>query len=271
LGKEKLILEYKKLKSLFLFEFYENIRNRWLYLYFSTFFLISTLLIFSGGSESERISASLLNEVLLIIPLFTLIFGSIRFMDSLPFMEVLLSRSENRFFLFFGKWLGMGFCLNLGFLLGSGIPLLFYMSLDNIFIPLQILTFGVLLNFLFLTLSFFFAIQFSLREVSLAVSLLLWFYFYLFYDLVILALSVNLGDYPLEPVILLLIILNPIDLVRVLLLLQMDIAALMGFTSAFFQKYMGNQYGIIFTIFLLILWILIPFYFGNKRFSKKDL
>ena len=134
-------MEYKKLKSLFLFEFYENIRNRWLYLYFSTFFLISTLLIFSGGSESERISASLLNEVLLIIPLFTLIFGSIRFMDSLPFMEVLLSRSENRFFLYFGKWLGVGLCLNLGFLLGSGIPLLFYMSLDNIFVMSMIFTF----------------------------------------------------------------------------------------------------------------------------------
>ena len=264
-------MEFKILKNLIFFEFYENIRNRWLYLYFSIFFTISILLIYSGGSESERISASLLNEVLLIIPLFTLIFGSIRFMDSIPFMEVLLTRSENRFYLFFGKWLGMGLCLNLGFLLGSGIPLLLYISVDNFFIPLQILFFGVLLNFVFLTLSFFLAIHFSHKEISLAVSLLLWFYFYLFYDLVILALSVNLGDYPLESILLFLIILNPIDLVRVLLLLQMDVAALMGFTSAFFQKYMGNQTGIFFAIFLLMLWIVIPFYFGYKKFSKKDL
>lgn len=264
-------MEKNVLKNILIFEFYENIRNRWIFLYFFIFLFISLLFINSGGNEPERISASLLSEILLIIPLFTLIFGSIRFVDSLPFSEVILSRTQNRFTLYLGKYLGMLLSINVGFLLGTGLPLLLFVDLGNSHINFQLLVFGVFLNAIFLAISYQIAISFQKKEFVLATSLLLWFYFYLLYDLIVLFFSVSLGDYPIEGLIILFIFFNPIDLVRVILLLQMDIAALMGFTSAFFQKYIGNQFGISLAILLLIIWILIPFYLGYKKFSRKDL
>lgn len=46
-----------------------------------------------------------------------------------------------------------------------------------------------------------------------------------------------LTDYPLEKATLTLVLLNPVDLGRILMLMQLDISALMGYTGAFFQQF----------------------------------
>ncbi len=79
------------------------------------------------------------------------------------------------------------------------------------------------------------------------------------------------GDYPLEKAMIAIISLNPIDLARILILLQLDISALMGYTGALYQQFFGSGLGIAFSLILQLLWIVIPMILALKIFKKKDL
>ncbi|WP_246229477.1 hypothetical protein [Mucilaginibacter humi] len=65
--------------------------------------------------------------------------------------------------------------------------------------------------------------------------------------------------------------LNPIDLARILILLQLDISALMGYTGALYQQFFGSGEGIAFSLLLQLVWIVVPLFFALKIFKKKDL
>ena len=65
--------------------------------------------------------------------------------------------------------------------------------------------------------------------------------------------------------------LNPIDLSRVQMLLQIDISALMGYTGAIFREFFGNFTGIVISFLGLFLWIIVPLFISLKKFEKKDL
>jgi len=254
------------------FELKENIRNRWIFAYFSFFLILSGLLLYFGGNENGKTAASLLNAVLLLIPLFSLLFGAMNFSDSLPFMEVIFVRPISRRDYFIGKWLGLSFALNIGYFFGAGIPMLIFMSDGKfLFLSFQLLMYGCLLNMSFTAVSFFIAIIFLKREAVLSAALSVWFFFYLFYDFLMLGISIHFGEYPLEIPILVLTALNPLDLVRIVTILQMDNAVLLGFTSAFYQKYLGFTGGISLCLLFLSLWTVFPVYFSLRLFRKRDL
>jgi Cu-processing system permease protein len=65
-------------------------------------------------------------------------------------------------------------------------------------------------------------------------------------------------------------LLNPVDLGRVLLLLQLDTAALMGYTGAVFERFFGSSVGILLAVGALLGWTLLPFALGLRRFGMKD-
>ena len=65
--------------------------------------------------------------------------------------------------------------------------------------------------------------------------------------------------------------LSPIDLSRIMILLQLDVSAMMGYTGAVFRQFFGTRIGIYITFAVLMLWIFIPFYFSLRKFKKKDL
>ena len=64
--------------------------------------------------------------------------------------------------------------------------------------------------------------------------------------------------------------LNPIDLGRILFLMKFDIAALMGYTGAVFQRFFGSELGVIISVFCLLVWIIVPFFLSSRFFKKKD-
>jgi Cu-processing system permease protein len=63
---------------------------------------------------------------------------------------------------------------------------------------------------------------------------------------------------------------NPVDLARVLLLLRFDLAALMGYTGAVFQRLLGGWTGSRLAAAALTLWIVIPVACGQRMFQRKD-
>ena len=65
--------------------------------------------------------------------------------------------------------------------------------------------------------------------------------------------------------------LSPIDLSRILMLLELDASAMMGYTGAIFQDFFGTQLGLALSFLLLVLWAIIPFSISLFKFKRKDL
>jgi len=129
---------------------------------------------------------------------------------------------------------------------------------------------GVFLTFIFVALAFSISIRYEDRLKGLGLSILLWFFFAIMYDGIVLILIYSFGDYPLEKAMIGVSLLNPIDIARTLLLLQFDISALMGYTGAVFHKFFAGWTGMMISILSLLLWIGVPLYTGLRVFKKKD-
>ncbi|MEJ7830284.1 MAG: ABC transporter permease, partial [Segetibacter sp.] len=103
------------------------------------------------------------------------------------------------------------------------------------------------------------------------VSILLWFYFAIIFDGLILFILFQFSDYPLEKISIGLTALNPIDLSRILVLLKMDISAMMGYTGAVFKEFFEGFTGYLFISIIMLAWMFLPIFVAVKKFNKKDL
>ncbi len=253
------------MKTLAWFEFKETIRHRWWLFYSISLFLLSSLILYIGSSESMRANASLLNLVLLLVPLFSLIFGNMCFCESLPFQEILIALSVSRFQIYFGKLVGLFLALSSAFVIGIGFSAWIFWS--DIFLLLLI---GILLTAIFLSIAFFLSATIDRKELALGTLLIIWLFFFLIYDILIMQIALIFGDYPLEIPMFIMIFLNPIDLARILFTIQLDLSAMMGYSGALFQKYLGGFFGISIGVIALSIWVILPSFFGYIFFQEKD-
>jgi Cu-processing system permease protein len=75
----------------------------------------------------------------------------------------------------------------------------------------------------------------------------------------------------MEKITLLLSSLNPIDLGRIYLMLQMDVSALMGYTGATYKDFFGSGIGLLYTLGIMLIWVAVPVLLALRSFNKKDL
>ena len=91
------------------------------------------------------------------------------------------------------------------------------------------------------------------------------------YDAILLYALFLLSEWPLETPLLTLLMLNPLDLTRFQVILQMDVSAMMGYGGAAFKEFLGATGGILVSSILLLLWIILPYLLSLRIFKKKDL
>lgn len=261
----------KTIYKIIKYEVRDIARSKFMFIYF-TFFLLLTegLLRFGGGSTKALIS--LTNVVLLVIPLMTLIFGSMYLYHSREFTELLLSQPVNRRELFWGLYLGLAIPLAVSFGAGLGLPFLIHglNGPSDLFILGSMLGSGVFLTFIFIAIAFWVSVIYEERVKGLGLAIVLWLLFAVIYDGFILLVVAWFADYPLEQPVIALTLFNPLDLARILLLLQMDTSALMGYTGAVFQRFFGSFWGIGIAFSALMLWVVGPFWLGLRHFARKD-
>ena len=247
------------------------IRNRWV-LGYGVVLLLLTETLFRLGGDGGRVVLSLLNVVLIFIPLVALTFGTLYFYSSREFIELLLAQPVGRPAMFTGLWVGLTLPLILALGLGLGLP--FLLHADANAAParalLLLLGIGALLTSASTALAFLIALRFEDRARGFGAALLVWLMAAVVYDGVVLLLVAMLGQYPLETPLLLLTLFNPLDLGRVALLMQLDITALMGYTGAVFQRFLGSSLGLILATAALALWTAVPLGFGLRRFVRRD-
>lgn len=230
--------------------------------------LIISFSVFTLQDNSEKGLLSLMNIVLIIVPLICIIFSTIYIYNSAEFIELLVSQPLQRKHLWLSLFTGMAIALTLAFFIGAGIPVLLYS-----FTPagLVLIGVGLLLTLIFVAIALLAAVYTRDKSKGIGLAVLMWLYFSIIFDGLVLFILFQFADYPLEKPMLILSGLNPIDMGRILILLKMDVSALMGYTGAVFKDFFGTSSGLIITLFIMLLWILIPVSLSVRKFRKKDL
>lgn len=246
---------------------YDLVRNRFVVMY-TLFLMLVAFSVFSLDSDTGKSTLSLLNIVLLVVPVVSVIFTTIHFYNSYEFIELLLSQPVNRKTVFFAEYISVATALSVSFLLGAGFPVLILnFSESSIYLVLG----GLLLTFVFVALAFAASVSTRDKARGVGVGLLFWFYFTLIYDGFILYIIYAFSDYPIEKLTLALISLNPVDLTRIMILLKLDLSALMGYTGAFYKSFFGTAVGITYSVGFVLLWIAAPLVYAWRRFTHKDI
>ena len=130
---------------------------------------------------------------------------------------------------------------------------------------------GIVLSIIFAAIAFLATVKTRDKAKGIGASIMLWLYFSLLFDGLVLFLLFQLADYPMEKAMIGLSALNPIDLSRILILLQLDVSAMMGYTGAVFKEFFGTTNGLIFSFLILLFWIVIPVWYSTRKFNTKDL
>lgn len=246
---------------------YDIIRNRFVMGY-TLLLLLLSVSFFWFESDPNKGLLSLLNIILMVIPLVSVIFSTIHFYNSYEFIELLSAQPMSRRTIYFSQFLGLCFSLGTAFLIGVGLPTLVF---DGSMRGLTLVSGGLLITLTFVAIAFLASVITKDKAKAIGVALAVWFYLCILYDGMVLMVLVNLADYPMEKASLVFSALNPMDLARILVLMQLDVSALMGITGAVFQNFFSSTWGVFISFVLLLLWVFTPVFFGYRIFSKKDL
>lgn len=253
------------------YSFYDLVRSRWSYVYFLFYLLLGVVLLFLNNDLSKAV-ITLMNVIIILVPLIGTIFGVMYYYNSREFTELLLAQPIKRSSIFLGQYFGVATSLAMSLVVGLGLPFIFYGIFNSSAIwdfSLLLLT-GAFLTFIFTALAFVIALSNENRIKGFGYAILLWLFMAVIYDGIFLMLLLYFEDYPLDKFSLVATMLNPIDLSRVLILLKLDISALLGYTGAVFQKFFGTNFGLILSSGLLGLWVLVPTFFIWRIAKKKD-
>lgn len=247
------------------------LRKRWVIAYAVLLAVTGDLMLRLAGSGPSAL-VSLLNVVLLLIPLIAMILGSASLYSAREFTELLLAQPIPRRSLFVGLYVGLTAPLAAATALGLALPFVVERALDSTTAPMlgMLVAVSVLLVCVFTSLAFLVTISVHDRARGLGVAILTWLGMGVLYDGVVLAAATAFRDWPIERGMLVAMALNPIDLARTILLLRLDVAALMGYTGAVFRSAFGTSSGAAIAMLVLGLWVAVPWWLGARAFDRKD-
>ena len=253
------------------YEIRDVARGKWLLLYGAFFFLLTEGL-FRFVGDGSRVLLSLVSLVLLLVPLVGVLFGTVYLYGAREFNQLLLAQPVNRRQMFGGLYLGLSIPLAGAMALGIGLPFLFHgvLSGRDIATLIVLLSTAVALTLVFVALAFLIAVGVSDRLKGVGAAIVVWLAFSFLYDGLVLSGVAAFSEYPLEGALIAAVLLNPVDLGRILLLMRLDVAALMGYTGATFEAFFGTVSGVALATAALAAWVVVPVLLGFHLFSRKD-
>ena len=253
------------------YSIYDLLRSRWSYVYFFFYLLLGFVLLFLNNDINKAV-ITLMNVIIVLTPLIGTIFGIMYYYNSREFTELLLAQPIKRKNIFMGQYIGISLSLTLSLVLGLGIPFVAYGLFRSaaIFDFTLLLVVASFLNFIFVALAFNIALSTENKIKGFGYAILMWLFLAVVYDGLFLISLMLFRDYPLGKFSLIATMLNPIDLSRILIILKLDFAALLGYTGAVFKDFFGTAFGMIMSMLVLILWVVLPVFNINRKLKKKD-
>ncbi|MEX2350052.1 MAG: ABC-2 transporter permease, partial [Flavobacteriaceae bacterium] len=238
------------------YSFKDLSRSRWSYVYFLFYLLLGFTLLFLNNDLSGAV-ITMMNVIIVLVPLIGTIFGVMYYYDSKEFTELLLAQPIKRSSIFLGQYFGVAISLAASLILGLGIPFVAYGVFQSaaIFDFSMLLVTGVFLTFIFTALAFNIALSNENKIKGFGFAILLWLFLAVIYDGIFLMALVHFQEYPIDKFALIATMTNPIDLSRILILLKLDISALLGYTGAVFKSFFGTSMGAVLSLGMLFLWV----------------
>lgn len=257
------------IKTLARYEIKQAFRSKWLLVLGLLYFSLSLLSLFL--TESNRVEgfdgftrqmASLLNISLFILPLFTLMIGSLLLAGEKEDGQYTLYKTypvtASQYVL--GKWLGLvtAFLLLLTAAYGVSVMVVAWTSTVRWSVVFFYYGMNVILVLTTLSIAFFIGFHVKNRLHALGVSLLIWAFLVLFYELLIIMISFLVPATQVQNVLTLSVFFNPIEVARVSAILWIEGGTFFGPTMYDFTKWAVSPTGIIFFIISVLAWLLIP-------------
>lgn len=243
------------------------LKSKFVVIYTVLLFLMA-MSVFNLEDNYTKGLLSLLNVILLTVPLVSIMFATSYLYHSAEFVELLLSQPIQRSTIWISFFLALCVSLSLAVIVGIGIPILLYACSS---VGILMIFIGVLISIIFISLAMLSAIITRDKARGIGISIMLWLFFALLFDGVVLFLLFQLADYPIEKMMIGISALNPIALSRILILLHLDVSAMMGYAGAIFNDFFGTTAGMIISFMALCVWAFVPFLISLKKFKSNDL
>lgn len=255
------------MKKIIKYVILDILRNK-IVMAYTVFLLIISFSVFNLEDSAGKGLLSLLNIVLIIVPLVSIVFSTIYIYNSAEFIELLVSQPIKRKTLWLSIFIGLAGSMSFAFFIGAGIPIMLYEFSET---GITMIVTGMLLSIIFVAIALLATVRTRDKAKGIGTAILLWFYFSVLFDGLVLFILFQFSDYPLENFMVGLSALNPIDLARVLIILKMDVSVMLGYTGAVFQDFFGNQWGVFIAGLVLSAWAALPLLLSLRKFNRKDL
>jgi Cu-processing system permease protein len=242
-------------------------RNRFVLAYAFLLLLMAEGL-FQIDDDPIKALLSLVQVVQALVPLIALIFTIVYIYDTQEFTQLLAVQPIGRPAILGGRMLALAVALLVAQTFGLGLPLLVHTRS----VP-ALLLFGSAgaLTLVFSGLGTLIALRHRDKARGVGLGLAIWFLFVLVYDALLMWLMFAFSERPIEPLVVPLAALNPIDLARIAVMLRMDLAAMMGYSGAIYKEFFGSTLGIVVALGIMAVWIVWPTWVCFRFFRRKDL
>jgi Cu-processing system permease protein len=260
-------------------EFSDKLKSRWV-IVIALGFAVFTLIISYFGAAPAGVAgfqrfdatiASLTSLVIYFIPILALTLGGGVIADERDrhTLEIFMSSPITAGEFIFGKFAGLSISLALSTLLGfgaSGILLLSKSGIGSLGSYMVFILHSLMLGIIFLSVSFLVSILFDDRTKVIAVTIFLWLFFTILYDLGLVGLLIVTKGGVGTGVFTSLLLLNPVDVYRILNFVSIgEFSIHLGLASVEFPSYMTGTFLWGVTLF----WVLTPLLAGYLLFKKR--
>jgi Cu-processing system permease protein len=262
-------------------EYRRALETRWLFAFTALFAVLVLGLSFFGLAQSRevgfqgfsRLTLSLMNLVLFIVPLTGLVLGVGSIAGGAETLPLLLAQPVSRGEILAGKYLGLAAALAVAQALGfgaGGLVVALQAGPDQVEGFVALTGLSLVLGWLSLAASLAIASLLPDRVKALSAALLLWLLLVVAYDLAVLGATAILQGVPLQAVLFPALLVNPVDLARVLITMAVGSGALFGPTSAVLVKLLGGPGGVALGLAVLAIETAVPLAIAAHVFRRRD-
>jgi len=260
------------------------VRSRWLQLFAVVFAALALVVasagyILSGGyglQDFARTAASLVQLVLLIVPLTALSFGAMALTPERGTAELLFSQPVSRTRILVGRYLGLFVSLAAAQAIGFGLAGLVVhgqAGQTGLGAFVVVVTVSLVLTAVFLSIAAMLAQARAARRARvLALALVVWFVAVVLYDVAMLGIASLFRSGTASRLLITAVLVNPVDAARTVALMAVEGTAAFGAASLALLRFTGGaNRAILLASLSLLAWIVVPLLIAARRLARADL
>ena len=260
------------------------VRSRWLQIFAVVFAGLALAVaasgyILSGGygvQDFSRTAVSLVQLVLLLVPLSALVFGGLALTSERGAAELLYSQPVSRGRLLLGRVLGVWAALAAAELVGfglAGLVLQWQAGLEGVGQYAALAVTAVALTGVFLSIAALLAsLNTGRRTRVLAMALVVWFVAVVLFDVIALGAASLLRSGSASRLLIWSTLVNPVDAARTGALLAIEGTSAFGAASLALLRFTGGMAAAGWAVAAsLVLWLVVPFAFAVRALSRADI